>query len=172
VSLDLLAEVVPLAERRRRGALKIEAHVLQALAHEALGGRDRALGALERALAIAAPEGFTSVFLDEGEPLAKLLYEAAARGIAPRYTGKLLAAFRIPVAPAPTDGLVEPLSGREREVLALIAKGLSNNEVARQLVLAVSTVKGHTHHIYQKLGVHSRTQAVAKARALDILPSA
>ncbi|MBN1642202.1 MAG: tetratricopeptide repeat protein [Anaerolineae bacterium] len=169
-ALELLNQVLPVAERRRRGGLRIEVCVLQALAHRARGDTDRALRALEHALVLAEPEGFASVFLIEGEPLARLLYEAAARGIAPGYAGKLLAAFRFP-APAPTrDEMIEPLSEREVEVLRLIAEGLSNAEVARQLVLSTSTIKGHTSTIYQKLGVHSRTQAVAKARALRILP--
>lgn len=106
--------------------------------------------------------------------MARLLYQAAARGIAPQYTGKLLAAF--PAAEA-VEGfqvsameLVEPLTERELEVLRLIAEGLSNQEIAQQLFLSLSTVKWHTHNIYGKLGVHNRTQAVAKARALGMLP--
>jgi LuxR family maltose regulon positive regulatory protein len=67
--------------------------------------------------------------------------------------------------------MVEPLSEREREVLGLIAEGLSNREIAQRLFIAASTVKVHTYNIYGKLGVHSRTQAVAKARALGVLPS-
>ena len=73
-------------------------------------------------------------------------------------------------ATPPVDELVEPLSEREREVLQLIAEGLSNAEIARRLVLSLSTVKGHASRIYQKLGVRGRTQAVATARAFGILP--
>jgi LuxR family maltose regulon positive regulatory protein len=107
--------------------------------------------------------------------MAELLYQAAAQGIAPEYAGRLLTAFPASEAPdsfqeLPAD-MVEPLSEREREVLQLIAEGLSNREIAQELFLSISTVKVHTYNIYGKLGVHSRTQAVAKARALGILPS-
>lgn len=110
--------------------------------------------------------------------MARLLYDTAARGIVPEYAGRLLAAF--PAAEPPRDGLlrvadtgvemVEPLSGRELEVLGLVAEGLSNHEIAQTLVISPKTVKRHTSSIYGKLGVHSRTQAVAKARSLGILP--
>jgi len=106
--------------------------------------------------------------------MARLLYEAARRGIAPGYVGKLLAAFattdgeRPESKPTATPSLVEPLSKRELQVLRLIAEGLSNQEIAARLVLSLNTVKGHTRKIYGKLGVNSRTQAVAKAKALNI----
>jgi LuxR family maltose regulon positive regulatory protein len=140
--------------------------------------------AIERALSLAEPGGYVRVFVDEGEPMARLLYEAAARGIAPEYAGRLLAAFEVEMedeglATEAGDSssvvrpslLVEPLSEREIEVLQLVAEGLSNREIAHKLFLSVSTVKVHTYNIYGKLGVHSRTQAVAKGRALGILPS-
>jgi LuxR family maltose regulon positive regulatory protein len=124
---------------------------------------------------LAEPEGFVRMFVDKGQPMARLLYQATAREIAPDYAGRLLAAFPalepMPTTPSgPSPALIEPLSEREREVLQLIAKGLSNREVAQKLFLSVSTVKMHTYHIYGKLDVHSRTQAVAKARAWGILP--
>ena len=111
--------------------------------------------------------------------MARLLYEAAARGIAAEYAGRLLAAFdlvtkderrktKLP-ALSKAEGLVEPLSERELEVLTLIAEGLSNREIAGRLLISLSTVKGHTANIYGKLGVHSRTQAAARARNLGLL---
>jgi len=126
--------------------------------------------------------------VDEGPPMAQLLYQAAACGMMPDYTAKLLAAFEdatkdeepalIPpkgrttgLAPSSSvvrpSSLVEPLS--EREVLQLIAEGLTNREIAARLFLALNTVKAHSRNIYGKLGVHSRTQAVARARALGLL---
>jgi LuxR family maltose regulon positive regulatory protein len=148
---------------------------LEALAHEALGDTAQALAVLERAISLAEPGGFVHLFIEKGAPMAQLLYQAAARGIKPEYAGKLLAAFPTSEAPEPfreTPGkMVEPLSEREIEVLELIAQGLSNREIAQKLFLSVSTVKVHTYNIYGKLGVHSRTQAVAKARALGVLPS-
>jgi LuxR family maltose regulon positive regulatory protein len=125
---------------------------------------------LGRALALAEPEGYVRIFVDEGRAVAGLLYEAASRGIKPEYTGRLLAAFPTAVPPAPKQaGLVEPLSERELEVLRLIAEGLSNEEAAQRLVLSLPTIKWHASNIYGKLGVKSRTEAVARAKALGIL---
>ncbi|MBN1886554.1 MAG: hypothetical protein JW850_01135 [Thermoflexales bacterium] len=132
------------------------------------------MDALERALALAEPQGYVRTFVDEGPSMARLLYQAAGRG-APEYTGRLLAAFGQPSGEQPglaakQRGLVEPLSERELDVLRLIAEGLSNRDIAARLVISLSTVKGHTSQIYGKLAVHNRTQALAKARGLGILP--
>jgi LuxR family transcriptional regulator, maltose regulon positive regulatory protein len=134
---------------------------------------------LERSLLLAEPAGFFQTFVDEGPAMACLLSEAAGRGIAPEFSRRLLAAFpnvasTQPTSPAsavPEDGLVEPLSEREVEVLQLIAEGLSNPAIAARLYLSQNTVKAHTRNIYGKLGVNSRTQAVARARALGVLPT-
>ncbi|NIQ75433.1 MAG: hypothetical protein GWN67_12460 [Phycisphaerae bacterium] len=134
---------------------------------------------LEQALTLAEPGGFTRIFVDEGPPMARLLYEAVARGIAPDYARRLLTAFPVtepqqtdPLkTQAPESDLIEPLSERELEVLQLIAEGLTNPEIAARLFLTLNTVKVHTRNIYGKLDAHNRTQAVARARALGILPS-
>ncbi len=112
--------------------------------------------------------------------MATLLYEALSRGIDSTYVQQLLAAFPVDEAkqanPSETEALtselIEPLSKREIEVLQLIAEGLTNQEIANRLYLSLNTVKVHTRNIYGKLGVHHRTEAVAKARAWGILPSA
>jgi LuxR family maltose regulon positive regulatory protein len=153
--------------------------MLQALASQARGDTDQAMDVLEQALTLAEPGGFIRIFVDEGPPMARLLYEAATRGIAPDYARRLLAIFPIAepeqIDPtktqAPKSELVEPLSEREIEVLQLIAEGLTNSEIATRLFLSLNTVKVHTRNIYGKLGVHNRTQAVARARALGVLPS-
>jgi LuxR family maltose regulon positive regulatory protein len=116
--------------------------------------------------------------VDEGLPLARLLYRAAEQTSTPTgaYIGQLLAAF--PPALEPSEQakhqrlkteLIEPLSEREIEILRLIAAGLSNQKIAGQLILSLNTIKTHTGNIYAKLSVNSRAQAIAKARALDIL---
>jgi LuxR family maltose regulon positive regulatory protein len=153
--------------------------MLHALDFQVGGDTALAMTALERALTLAEPGGFIRIFVDEGLPMARLLYEAAAREIAPDYARRLLATF--PVAEpeqtgpsrtqAPESELIESLSERELEVLQLIAEGLTNPEIASDLYLALNTVKAHTRNIYGKLGAHSRTQAVARARALGVLPS-
>jgi len=113
------------------------------------------------------------LFIEIGEPMAQLLYEAVGRGIHPEYAGRLLAAFPTPSAPAAVQrqpqGLVEPLSERELDVLAAIAEGLSNQETAARLYISERTVKWHASNIYGKLQVSSRTEAVARARALGIV---
>jgi LuxR family maltose regulon positive regulatory protein len=178
-ALGLLERLLKAAEEGRRIGSVIEILVLQALAHEAQGKIPPAIMSLERSLTLAEPEGYVRIFVDEGPPMAHLLYEAAARGIAPDYARRLLAAFPMaepeqaspPGTHAPESDLVEPLSERELEVLQLIAEGLTNPEIATRLFLSVNTVKAHCRTIYGKLGVHNRTQAAARARALGILPS-
>jgi LuxR family maltose regulon positive regulatory protein len=175
----LLLQLLEAAETGGRISRAIEILILQALVLQARGDADQAINTLEKALTLAEPEGFIRIFVDEGPPMVRLLYEAATRGIAPDYTSRLLAAF--PMAePEQTDQpktkdsnfeLIEPLSEREIEVLQLIAEGLTNQEVASRLYLAPSTVKVHTRNIYGKLGAHHRADAVAKARAFRILPS-
>ena len=178
-ALEVLKPLLGIAERLEQTRRVIEILILQASALQVRGDAEDALAVLKRALSLAEPEGYVRVFADEGEPMARLLYEAASRGVAPEYAGRLLAAFSVsergsmgvtPPPPPHTQPLVEALSARELEVLQLIAEGLSNREIAGRLVISLSTVKGHTANIYGKLAVNSRTQAVAKARVLGILP--
>jgi LuxR family maltose regulon positive regulatory protein len=170
-ALELLAQLLKAAEAAERTGSLIKILPLQALAYQAQGDLDQALSTLEQALSLAEPEGYVRTFVDEGEPMARLLRRALTRGISPEYTGKLLGALGESAEPVPpaTQALVEPLTERELEVLRLIAAGLSNREIAQELVVAVSTVKTHINHIYGKLAVKSRIQAVAKAQALDLL---
>jgi LuxR family maltose regulon positive regulatory protein len=147
----------------------IEVRALQALAAPT---PDQALTFLAGALALAEPEGYVRTFVDKGERMAALLRHAAARGTAPDYARRLLGAFSCLPAPYRPLGqpLVEPLSERELEVAALLADGLTYQEIARMLFISLNTVKTHLKNVYGKLGVHGRQEAVAKARALDLLP--
>lgn len=170
IVLPLLERLDQQAEAQGRVKDAIEIKAVQAVAQQAQGDIEQAVATMERALTIAEPEGYIRTFVDEGEPMAKLLSRAASQGIAPQYVAKLLAAFdgaTEPVSPA-SQPLLEPLSEREIEVLRLITAGLSNQEIADELVVGVSTVKKHINNIYGKLGAHSRTQAIALVRDLDL----
>jgi LuxR family maltose regulon positive regulatory protein len=152
----------------------IELSLLGALAHAASGAEEGALAALQKALQLAKPAGYIRLFVDEGAALAALLYRAAERGIEAEYAGELLSHFPRAAegskasSPGAAPGLVEPLSERELEVLAHIAEGMTNQEIAVELKIALSTVKAHARNIYSKLNVGNRTEAVARARELGL----
>jgi LuxR family maltose regulon positive regulatory protein len=175
-AVRLLERLLQAAEDGGRRGSMLEILVLQALAHQAQGDIPSALVSLERALKLAEPEGYVRVFIEEGQPMANLLSVAAARGILPDYTGKLLAFFEAEAQKSKEKShlssdqpLIEPLSERELEVLQLIAQGLSNREICERLFLAMSTVKGHNRRIFGKLEVQRRTEAIARARELGLL---
>jgi LuxR family maltose regulon positive regulatory protein len=158
---------------------ELKAGVLLALAFQAHGERAKAMELLDEALTSAEPGGFVRIFVDEGPPMARLLLEACSRGVHPAYVRQLLTAFPASgleqAAPsrvaAAGIGLAEHLSARELEVLDLIAAGLTNQQIAARLYLSLHTVKSHARNIFAKLGVGSRTQAIAEGRALGLLPA-
>ncbi|MDI7278241.1 MAG: LuxR C-terminal-related transcriptional regulator, partial [Anaerolineae bacterium] len=132
----------------------------------------RAVEALLRALALAEPEGYVRLFVDEGTPIARLLQEAcrAADARLAAYARRLLAACSEPGQGRRDSALPEPLSEREMQILRLIAAGMTYQEMARELIVAVSTVQHYVRSLYPKLGVHSGLEAVARARDLGLLP--
>jgi LuxR family maltose regulon positive regulatory protein len=178
-ALELLEELGATAEAAGRTGDLIEILALQALALWAGQEKERAVRILAGALALAEPEGYVRTFVDEGPEMAELLseaLEARQRGrldppVPPYYLRKLLAATERDATGAarPATDLPEPLSERELEVLALIAAGKSNRRIATELFVSVGTVKTHLNNAYRKLGVHSRTQAVARARELNLI---
>jgi LuxR family maltose regulon positive regulatory protein len=183
-ALNLLDRLLQDAEAKARMGSALEILILRALALDAQGDHQGALIALERAVMLAEPEGYTRIFLDEGEPMLTLLSELLATGHSARgYLHTLLAAgdhrehgHAVPPMPAsaqtfqkPLQPLLDPLSERELEVLSLMADGASNAGIAEQLMLAISTVKRHVSNVFSKLSVTSRTQAVARARELELL---
>jgi LuxR family transcriptional regulator, maltose regulon positive regulatory protein len=176
-ALGFLARLLKAAEAGERLGSVIEILLLQALAQQAAGDIPQAMAPLERALQLAEPEGYIRLFVAEGAAIQQLLSSAMTHGIAERYTERLLAAFpQVEVESAPKSKIqnlkskmVEPLSQRELEVLHLIAQGFSNQEIGARLFLALDTVKGHNRRIFDKLQVQRRTEAVAKARSLNLL---
>jgi LuxR family maltose regulon positive regulatory protein len=176
-SLAVLDQLRQQAEAKGWEDERLKVMALQAVALQAHGEKDQAVQLLGDALALAAPGGFIRLFVDEGRPMAHLLSQAAARGMMPDYTGKLLAVLEAEAQkredtsslPPPAQPLIEPLSRRELEVLHLMAQGLSNQEMCERLFLALDTVKGHNRKIFGKLQVQRRTEAVARARALGLL---
>jgi LuxR family maltose regulon positive regulatory protein len=184
----LLTRLLAAAEAGGRTGRAIEILSLQALALRACHQEGAALDALEHALTRAAPEGYIRLFVDEGAPMAALVAQCAERHakshLITAYAEGLLLAFpeRLEVGalkladglPAsslksPASTLIEPLSERELEVLRLVASGLSDRAIAEKLILAIGTVKKHLNNIYGKLGVHTRTQALARAHTLNLL---
>jgi LuxR family maltose regulon positive regulatory protein len=170
---NLLQHLLKAAEMGGRTSRAIEILILQAKVFQAGGDTIQAMVALEQALTLAEPGGFIRIFVDEGPLMETLLKRMKAEdGRIKDYVRTLLAAFTDkeshPSALSPQP-LIEPLSNRELEVLHLIAEGLSNREIGLRLYLSPNTVKRHANNIYEKLNVHSRTEAVAKARTLGIL---
>jgi len=167
----LLERLLQAAEAGGRVGWTIATLVLRALALQARGDVGQAMTSLARALALAEPEGYVRVFVDEGPAMAELLRHAASRGIAPEYASRLLAAFDAPECGTPraAQPLIEPLSERELEILRLLTTHLSSTEIAKELVIAPSTVRSHVKSIYGKLNAHSRKDAVQRARELGLL---
>ena len=172
------------APAQDRGGSIIETGALRALALAASGQDAAAVTALAEALMLACPQGYVRVFADEGPPMAALLGRLvaaqrvgqAAAGVPLGYLARLQQAFGAgPPAPGPghdtaVPGIVDPLTSRELEVLAMLAAGRSNQAIAGELVVSLDTVKKHVGHILGKLGAANRTQAVARARELSLIP--
>ena len=167
--LDFLDRLLAEAEGGGRTGSVIDALVVKALAHQAMGDRRVAVPALTRAIALAEPEGYVRIFADEGAPMAGLLKLAARQPDAPGGVGRLLAAVVTAKATSPADqALIEPLSERELEVLRLLQSDLDGPDIARELTVSLATVRTHTRNVYAKLGVNSRRAAVRRGVELGL----
>jgi LuxR family maltose regulon positive regulatory protein len=174
-AIGLLQSMLRTEEAMGRTDRVIEILILLALAYQDLENMKQSMSTLSKVLSLAEPEGFFRIFVDEGPPMARLLYEGLTHGIEEDYIRELLVAFPVvdpgEVDPRGKDGeLIEPLSKREIEVLQLIAEGLTSREIAARLYLSPNTVNVHSRNIISKLGVNNRAKAVVKARTLGILP--
>jgi len=170
-ALAISVRLLDVAEKARRTGRVIETLILQALAFQEKQELRQALAVLERAIRLAEPEGSMRVFLDEGEPMARLLYQARTHRIGSGFAAELLSSINAApgISRPEAQQLIEPLSARELEVLRLIEAGFSNQEIAEKFVISVKTVKRHISNLYAKLGVKSRTQAVAIGKDLKLL---
>jgi len=166
-ALDLLTQLLDSAQAANRMENVLKIWILQAVIYQSQQKIDSAMYVLEKALSFAESEGYTRIFIDHGEPMEQLLRSALMQGIAPNLVARLLE--KSEEGSESFQVLINPLSERETEVLRLIVAGLSNQGIADELIIAESTVKTHINHIYSKLNVTSRTQAVAKARELKLL---
>jgi LuxR family maltose regulon positive regulatory protein len=172
------ASALPVIER---SLAKVDAHhnafqsivfsLLRALALAERGEEEAALEVLAATVRRAAPSGLVRPFIDRGPRLLRMLRALGARDVPQEYLGSLLAAFDgrtasrtiSPEAASPVFGTL--LSNRELDVLELLTQRLSNKEIAERLHVSPETVKKHTRNLYQKLEVHGRRQAVARAVA-------
>ena len=185
-ALTLLGRLHALATAQGRTGSVIEIQALRALALAAVGDENAAVNTLAQALMLGCPQGYVRVFADEGPPMSELLArlvaaqktdQAAARGVPLNCLAGVLRAFGPPTAAdtrrdsaAAVPGLVEQLTARELEILALLAAGAPNPRIAEQLVVSLDTVKKHVSHVLGKLGAANRTEAVTRARQLGMIP--
>jgi LuxR family maltose regulon positive regulatory protein len=166
-AMRLLKSLLRAADDGVRTGSVIEILVLQAIGYQIQDNIAAALLPLERALTLAEPDGYLRIFVDEGPAMAALLQVAAKQKTAPEYARRLLAAFALPRnRTRVTQALLEPLSERELDVLRLLGTDLDGPEIARQLVVSLSTLRTHTRSIYSKLGVNNRRAAVRRAEEL------
>jgi LuxR family maltose regulon positive regulatory protein len=169
-AVRLLSRLLRAAEDGRRNGSVIEILVLQALGFQAHRDLSAALASLRRALVLAEPEGYARIFLDEGPTMAALLRAMVEEGGAPASVHRLLDASGRPEATGSLDqGLVDPLSPRELDVLRLLGTHLDGPDIARQLFVSLNTVRTHTKNIYAKLGVNNRRSAVRRGEELDLM---
>lgn len=170
---DLLAKLEEFSRGQRKGRL-ISILVLKAILKNALGDAEEVHRTLGEAVSIAALQNYRRSFLEEGEQVLQML--PFVQDDASGFISGLIEDFKqeLKLSPEVTrthvvSGLIEPLSEREIEVLKLVAKGLSNADITRKLYISLGTVKWHINHIFAKLGVKNRTQAINKAKELAII---
>ena len=182
-ALEILDPLLQTVEMAGWTTFVIKILILKALAYQARGDMTQAIASLTRALSLAEPGGLVRTFVREGTPMERLLRQTRARGIAAGYVTRLLTAFeaepgderqmaKSPISsfvPGPSSPLIEPLTKRELEVLRLLTTRLSSTEMAEELFISVNTVRSHIRSIYNKLDVHSRHEAVARAKQLDLV---
>lgn len=168
---ESLERLTAQADSLGRQGSRIEMLTLEAVAHDCSGETDLAAGALAKAVQLASGEGYVRVFLDEGPRIPALLETLEPAGAEAEYIQRVLGGMPRETHPTGSESLAQAalLTNRELQVIQLLSDGLTNQEIADRLFISVRTVKWHTVHIYEKLRVGNRTQAVARARVMGIL---
>jgi LuxR family maltose regulon positive regulatory protein len=158
------------AEAGNRIGWVIQILILQALAYHGKNDKEQALAVLDKAIMLAQPEGYVRVFLDEGEPMVRLLYTAKVHQVGGSYLPELLSQTNNDSKQAllNTQLLIEPLTKRDLELFKLIEQGCTNQDIADRLVISIPTVKRHISNIYSKLSAKSRTQAISLAKDINL----
>jgi len=150
----------------------VTAAITKAMAFDALKNHDQALESLKQALSHAESEGYIRSFIDQGIPMEDLLELGIASGIRTAYVTQILTQLQAELpnrgAQSPTGVYHDPLTAREGEVLRLLATELTIPEIADKLVISLGTLRTHIKRIYTKLGVHSRFEAITRARELQL----
>jgi LuxR family maltose regulon positive regulatory protein len=174
MAADCLQRLQEFAESKHHTRIMIEVLALKALLHNANNEQDAALVDLEDSLALAQAGGFIRLYVDLGPAIADLLRRMQNREPFTGYIASILKAFADSSSlAAVSEGnrqLIEPLTGREAEIIDLLAKRYSNKEIAAELVISPATVKRYASNLYKKLNVHNRREAVVAARALGLIP--
>ena len=165
------------AEFRIQDALK--AKVVQVIIHHTSGHVDKALHLLRECIMQAQPQGSIRLFVDEGDPMKTLLSQLSHETVTAHYVSQLLSAFGtrvtqekrvdVPAAASSSHLPLGAFSDRELEILRLIQKGHSNQNIGELLFVSLSTIKWHNQNIFAKLDVQRRTEAVARAVQLKLL---
>ena len=166
----MLARLHDFAEQLHNPRILMDVLALEALLADARQDQRAALLRLEHALVLAQPEGFVRIFADLGARMAGLLSRLHSRKVSLAFIQRIQNAMALPTVKTPSqNALIEPLTEREMEVLALLQKRLSAKEIAASLFITPGTVKRHTHVIFQKLDVHTRREAILKSAELKLL---
>lgn len=184
---NILKRILLWSELNKQTRAMISCFLLEALLNQSCGNHEHSMHSLEQAFALAEPESYFQMFMDEDEPMIDLLKEAISENIYPEYSTRLLGTL-LDLQRARTanikpvmelarrmdtslrkDPLIEPLTKREMEILRLMSEGHSNKEIAQKLYVSLRTVKYYSTGLYQKLGVKGRMQAVIRARELNLL---